>query len=82
MSIKWRKQHKELMEKFCKVRGMTCRFWRPIANRCTNTKRCKHKTLDTRAQLIGKRVETITRDGLIFNDGSILITKKNKNDDK
>ena len=68
--------------KLCTVRGQwttaisaidtTCRFFRRADSTCTHKKRCEYKTTNPLARFIGKRVKTIDKGMLVFDDGSIL----------
>ena len=70
------------MTKYCKVRGRwtgaissidtTCRFLQRPENKCVQKEKCQYKTTDIRARLIGKTVTDISKNCLVFSDGSIL----------
>jgi hypothetical protein len=73
------------MRKYCKVKGiwtrafsqidMTCRFYRPGSSICQKTEKCEHKTTDPTISFIGKRIASISKKGIVCEDGSVLYLK-------
>lgn len=70
------------MTRYCKVKGRwttavsdidtTCRWYSPPAG-CRKKEGCEHKSTDPNVRLIGKKVKDVTRNSLVFEDGSTIM---------
>jgi len=72
---------------YCKVKGRwtnvisffdtTCRYYSHSKNTCISKEECTHKTNDPRVLFIGKRVQYIDDNNIVFTDKSVYRYNKN-----